>query len=79
LVQDAVIRNLEIIGEGARKVEPVMKENNLEVPWKEVSAMRNKPVHEYFGVDLNTVWIVLVDDIAPLKKHISYILKCFEG
>ena len=78
LIQDAVIRNLEIVGEASIKIDSKIKLQYSEIPWKEIAGMRNKLIHEYFGVDLNTVWIVLVDDIPKFKVHLLDILKSLE-
>jgi len=78
LIQDAVIRNLEIIGEASRKIDSNIKLQFSQIPWNEISGMRNKLVHEYFGVDLNTVWIVLADDIPELKRHLLTILNSLD-
>ncbi|HEX5168420.1 MAG TPA: DUF86 domain-containing protein [Cyclobacteriaceae bacterium] len=67
LIQDGVIRNLEIIGEASAKINSLIRERNPAIPWKKISGMRNKLIHEYFGVDLSTVWVVIVEDIASLK------------
>ena len=53
---DAVVRNFEIIGEAAKNVSDGIKSLHREIPWKEMSGMRNKVIHEYFGVDLDIVW-----------------------
>ncbi len=56
LVQDAVIRNFEIIGEATKKVSKVYKQTHVEIPWKEMSGMRNKLIHDYIGVDIAVIW-----------------------
>lgn len=61
----AVIRNLEIIGEGAKLISEEMKSTYTIIEWKEMSALRNKLIHEYFGIDYEIVWSVL-------KEHIPY-------
>jgi uncharacterized protein with HEPN domain len=52
LIQDAVIRNLEIIGEASRSVPAEIKDVTSDIPWRKISGMRNKLVHEYFSVDM---------------------------
>lgn len=51
LIQDAVIRNIEIIGEASKKISKDLKSQYHEIPWKEMSGMRDKLIHDYFGVD----------------------------
>jgi uncharacterized protein with HEPN domain len=53
LIQDAVIRNIEIIGEATKKISKDLKSQYQEIPWKEMSGMRDKLIHDYFGVDID--------------------------
>jgi uncharacterized protein with HEPN domain len=75
LVQDAVIRNIEIIGEASKKVSKDLKAQYPEVPWKEMSGMRDKLIHDYFGVDVDVVWKTVKEDIPYLKSLIENIDK----
>ena len=70
IVQDAVIRQFEIIGEAAKRLSEEFKNNNANIPWKYIIGMRNKLIHNYFGVDIDTVWETIVKDIPNLKKEI---------
>jgi uncharacterized protein with HEPN domain len=70
----AVIRCLEIIGEAVKKIPKIVREKYPEVPWKEIGGMRNKLIHEYFGVDIETIWDTIHDDLSPLKKIIVRII-----
>ena len=74
LVQDAVIRNLEIIGEAAKNVSEDFKNKHKNIPWREIARMRDKLIHAYFGVDLNITWEVIKRDLPKLKKQINKIL-----
>jgi uncharacterized protein with HEPN domain len=70
---DAVVRNLEIIGEAARHVPDDIIEKNPGIPWREIRDMRNLLAHEYFGVNIKIVWETIQTDlpaIAPLLKGI---------
>ena len=74
LLQDAVIRNIEIIGEAAKKVTDDVQAKYPEVPWKTISAMRNRLIHDYFGVNLDIVWEVIQSDLPPLITNLKSIL-----
>ena len=71
---DAVVRNLEIIGEAASRIPDVFKGTHPEVPWRKVVGLRNRVVHEYFGVDLEIVWSVISNDLPPLKAGLRLIV-----
>lgn len=75
LIQDAVIRNIEIIGEATKKISKDLKSQYPEIPWKEMSGMRDKLIHDYFGVDADVVWKTIKDDIPYLKSLIENIDK----
>jgi len=73
--QDAVIRQLEIIGEAARLLPDEIKEENPQVPWRDISGMRNHLVHRYFKVDIEEVWRTTQNDLEPLKQEVEKILE----
>jgi uncharacterized protein with HEPN domain len=75
MVVDAVIRNFEIIGEAAKSVPSEMRVKYKKVPWKEMAGMRDKTIHEYFGVDLNIIWKTIKQSLPELKRDIRGILK----
>ena len=68
---DAIVRNLEIIGEAARNMPAEVKDNNTEIPWEKMVSMRNKILHEYFGVDLEILWKTTQEDLPVLKVQIE--------
>lgn len=70
-IQDAVIRRIEIIGEAVRNIPADLRKDYPVVPWQNISGMRDKLIHGYFGVDLELVWEVVKKDIPPLKKQIK--------
>lgn len=74
LVQDGVVRQLEIIGEAARGLSEGLKKSHPEVPWKEIVGMRNKIIHEYFSVDWLEVWNTSQKDLPVLKEKIQKLL-----
>jgi len=71
----AVIRALEIIGEAARKIPKSIRSRYPDVPWQDMAGMRDKLIHDYFGVDLRVVWKTLQVDLPPLQAVIDQIIK----
>ena len=71
---DAVVRNLEIIGEAAKHVSKTIRERNKDIPWSEMVSMRNKVTHEYFGVDMEILWKTITEDLPELKKKIKKLI-----
>ncbi|MCX7997939.1 MAG: DUF86 domain-containing protein [Leptospiraceae bacterium] len=65
--QDAVIKNLEVIGEASNKIPTVIKEKYLEIPWKEISGLRNHLIHAYFTIDFNIIWNIIQQELPKLK------------
>jgi len=74
-IQDALIKQIEIIGEATRKISEGFKKDYPGVPWKKMVGMRDKLVHDYMGVDLEAVWKTAVEDIPELKKLIEKVLE----
>jgi Uncharacterized conserved protein len=74
LIQDAVIRNMEIIGEATKRVSPGLREQHPEIPWKEMAGMRDVLIHDYMGVDLKIVWNVVSRNLAEIKKPLKRLL-----
>ena len=72
--QDAIIRNIEIIGEAIRNVEDDLMKLYPDVPWNEAKGMRNVLIHEYFRVEFEEVWKTLNDDLPKLKFQILEII-----
>jgi len=73
LIQDAVIRNFEIIGEATKKVSSDFIQINHEVPWKEMAGMRDKLIHDYIGVDIQVIWDTVEKDLPVLLKLLKEI------
>lgn len=67
---DAVIRNLIVIGEAVRYLPDDVRAIDPKIPWREIASMRNKVVHEYFGIDENILWKTIQEDIPIFKKQI---------
>lgn len=74
MIQDAVIRNFEIIGEAANRLSPERRVATP-TPWKRIVAFRNRLIHAYWGVDLLLVWDVIANELAPLKLEAERLLK----
>lgn len=71
----AVVRAVEIIGEAVKSIPKDIKERYPEIPWKEMAGMRDKMIHEYFGVNLRRVWETAKKDIPILKSQFEEILE----
>lgn len=65
--QDAVVRNLEIIGEATKRLSNSLKDAHPDVSWKPIAGMRDKLIHDYFGINLQLVWDVVERDLPVLK------------
>lgn len=72
--QDAMLRNFEIIGEASNHISAETKEKFPEVEWNLMRGMRNFFSHEYFGVDLDSIWDTAINDIPKLKIQIEEII-----
>jgi len=72
--QDAVIRNLEIIGEAAKKISMELKSAHSNIPWKRISGMRDKLIHDYFGVNLDLVWDVVINELPDFNNQLKSII-----
>ncbi len=69
---NAVIRSLEIIGEAAKKIPTEVRVQYPQIPWNEIAGMRDKLIHEYFGVDLEIVWETIQSDLTDLENIIDH-------
>lgn len=71
---DAVIRNVEVIGEAIKQVPEIVRKKYPDIPWRQIAGMRDKLIHDYLGVDLEYVWNVADKRIDGLAKEIKAII-----
>jgi uncharacterized protein with HEPN domain len=74
LIQDAVIRQLEIIGEAVKSLPVAICDKYPHIPWQDIAGTRDKLIHHYFGVSLDEVWLMVRRDIPVLKAEVAAIL-----
>lgn len=73
--RDAIVRNLETVGEAVKNLSPATRAACPDVPWKRIAGMRDKLIHQYFGVNLPLVWNVIKRDIPSLRRAVESILR----
>ena len=71
---DAVIRNIEIIGEATKNIPIDIQEKYPDIPWSEMAKMRDKVIHGYFDIAYSIVWETIMNDLEPLKQRIQEII-----
>lgn len=74
MVQDAVVRNLEVIGEAAKGLGTDTRDRAPSVPWRRIAGMRDQLIHHYFGVDIEVVWRVVEVELEPLRVEVERLL-----
>ena len=75
LLQDGVVRQLEIIGEAAKNVSSTFRDAHPKLPWSQMTGTRNKLIHGYFEVNLFIVWDTVQSDLPPLKQQVERIIE----
>lgn len=73
--QDATLRKLEIIGQAVKSLSNETRSREPDIPWKQIAGMRDKVIHDYFGVNLQIVWAVVEKELPQLEKAIRRLLQ----
>jgi len=74
IYQDAVMRNLEIIGEAAKRISPELRDA-IKLPWRQISGLRDVLIHDYPNLDLERIWLVASRDVPELLRAIDDFLR----
>jgi uncharacterized protein with HEPN domain len=75
LITDAVVRNIEIIGEASKNIPTEIQQSFIDIPWQKLRGIRNRIVHDYFDVDRSIIWYIVTNELSPLKKSLQNHLK----
>lgn len=78
LIQNWMVRHIQVIGEAARALSPELRRRHPKIPWADIIGMRHILVHDYFDIDLNLVWLVVSHDLPSFQQEIQAILKQIE-
>lgn len=73
--QDAVIRNLEIIGEAVKNISPEFRQKHKAIDWRRIAGFRDRLIHQYFGINLEIVWSVAKKEVPLLKVQVKQLLE----
>ena len=79
MCQDAVLRQIEIIGEATKQISHNLKNLYPQIPWKDIAGTRDIISHKYFGVDIDEVWMIITDDLSKLESEIRKILNILQS
>ena len=74
LIQDGVIRNLEVIGEATKNLTVEIRMSNDAIPWRQIAGMRDVLIHDYLKVNLARVWRTVIQDLPPLRETVARLL-----
>lgn len=73
--QDAVVRNFEIIGEAVKFLDSKFRKKHANVPWNKIAGIKDKLIHQYFGVNFEIIWTIIQEELLDLKTYIEEILQ----
>jgi len=76
--QDAIIRNFEIIGEAVKLLPDDLRNQNISIPWNKIAGIRDRLIHQYFGVNLEIIWTIIEGDLTDFQENINKILKKYK-
>ena len=74
VLQDATLRNLQTMSEATQRLSDIPKAAHPHVPWQQIAAFRNVVVHNYLGIDMEQIWVIVERDVPPLKQAVLSIL-----
>lgn len=74
LIQDGVVRNLEVIGEATKNLSTELREANPAIPWRQIAGMRDVLIHDYLKVNLSRVWLTVTTDLPELRTTVTKLL-----
>lgn len=75
MVVDAVLRNLEVLGEAAKQIPPAVRERHPEVPWRRIAGLRDVLAHAYFGLEDDTIWQIVSESIPTLANQLDQVIE----
>ncbi|MDP3479259.1 MAG: DUF86 domain-containing protein [Desulfoprunum sp.] len=71
LIQDAVLRNLQVLAESSQRLSDDFKTQHPEIEWYKISGLRNILTHDYLGIDIETVWVIISEELSKLKRAVK--------
>ena len=74
LIQDGVVRNLEVIGEATKNLSSELRQANPAIPWRQIAGMRDVLIHDYLKVNLSRVWLTISTDLPDLRTTVTRLL-----
>ncbi len=78
IVVDAVVRNFQVLGEAAKRIPSEIRKMNQDINWRKIIGLRNRIVHDYFGIDYKIVWKIIEKDIPLLKIQLERVYHSLE-
>ncbi|NJN20677.1 MAG: DUF86 domain-containing protein [Leptolyngbya sp. RL_3_1] len=79
IIQDAVIRNFEIIGEATKRLSDELRQENVDIHWRQMAGLRDVLIHDYMQVKLSRVWEIIEQALPTLKQQVKVLLKEYES